>query len=170
MATLPPLDFLPALDKVGYRAWRTACVELAQTLDPASGDFGLLGFLLEDEEYTTCTGGTSFEPFVEPANDARDVKLARRLFERQRESLARFRRAVLASVPGAVLAAAPGYHPDFGTTRVDLRGLVTFLQKRSTFSSPTLYEGVLEQLATPFVDGSSMEEYSPPPFNSHYYI
>ena len=152
---------LPTLEAVGFRPWKAAAVELARSLCPAAGDFGLVGYLFADEEFAAYSGSSEgFHPTARPPSPGdKGAKEHLKLFVQEQEGLTLLRRAVLASLTPAVLQASPGFDPDYGATKVTLRDLLSFLQKRSTFSSPTLYENALENLARPLPPGSSVEEY-----------
>ena len=151
---------LPDLDQVGHRGWKKACVTLAQSLNATAGPAGALGFLLPDEEYTALTGTSSFVPLERPdPTDEGKYKLLKREFDREQEANATLRKEVFASVPTPVLERTPGYDPEYGILRVDLRTLWVTLRKRAAFASQAVYEKALAALAIPYAMGTSMEAY-----------
>ena len=153
------LEAVPDLEQVGYRVWKKECVGLAQSLNTAASSAGALGFLLPEAEYSTLTGTSAFVPLTRPDPEDGSYKTKKREFDREQEAKATLRRQIFASVPAPVLERIPGYDPEYGILRLDLRVLWEALRERAVFASPTLYEKALAALAVPYVLGTSMEGY-----------
>ena len=148
------LRTVPNLDQVGHREWKKASVTLAQSLNATAGPAGALGFLLPDEEYMALSGGSSFVPLEKPdPTDEAKYKILKREYDREQEANATLRREVFASVPTPVLEHTPGYDPEYGVLRIDLRVLWVALRKRAHFATQAIYEKALAALAVPYAMG-----------------
>jgi len=150
---------VPDLEQVGYRVWKKACVGLAQSLNTAACSAGALGFLLPETEYCALTGVSAFVPLTRPDPEDGTYKTKKREFDREQEAKATLRQGIFASVPAPVLERIPGYDPEYGILRLDLRVLWEALRERAAFASHTLYEKALAALAVPYMLGTSMEGY-----------
>ena len=153
------LDTLPDYEQAGHQAWVRECVALAQSLNAPAGQTGALGFLLPDQEFAKLTGGASFTPLGRPLPDEEHYGTLKKAFDHEQQAHAALRKAIFASVPPRILEHAPGYDPEYGVLRLDLRVLWDTLRARAAFASHTVYEKALAALAVPYVMGASVEDF-----------
>lgn len=150
---------LPHLNEVGATAWAQGCLALARLLCPARPD-GLVGYLLQADEFAELTGGTAFQPTPpSPPGSENFSSAADKRWLREQEGLATLKRLLVGSVPTEVTESCPGYHVEHGSLFLEPRALFGHVKNRERLATSKRYTEALQALDEPLQQGASVERY-----------